>query len=108
MIISHQKDVGGPKLKRIKFFDTDLTSVSPEVMVGAIQRLEKVVLIGRITADHITAVLLMVINNRQGRLKYIEFELSCSEDFVPPNLSTLIPLARQNNAVRIKFCRLQV
>ena len=106
MLNSFQAGAGDPILKQLELMSPRLTS--PEVLVGAIQRLEKVVLIGRITADHITAVLLMVINNRQGRLKYIEFELSCSEDFVPPNLSTLIPLARQNNAVRIKFCRLQV
>ena len=77
MIISHQKDVGGPKLKRIKFFDTDLTSVSPEVMVVAIQRLEKVVFYRyRMTEEQITAVLNMLKLNQQARL---------------------------NNAVRIKF-----
>ena len=77
MIISHQKDVGGPKLKRIKFFDTDLTSVSPEVMVVAIQRLEKVVFYRyRMTEEQITAVLNMLKRNQQARL---------------------------NNAVRVKF-----
>ena len=77
MIISHQKDVGGPKLKRIKFFDTDLTSVSPEVMVVAIQRFEKVVFYRyRMTEEQITAVLNMLKRNQQARL---------------------------NNAVRIKF-----
>ena len=101
MLISHQAGAGDPVLKQLKLLSPSLTS--PEVLVGAIQRLEKVVFSRRITAAQITAVLLTVINNKQGRLKDIEFQLLWFEDFVPPNLSTLMLLARQNNAVRIKW-----
>ena len=44
MLFSHQVEAGGSTLtlKQLMFYGTDLISVSPEVLVGAIKRLERV------------------------------------------------------------------
>ena len=99
-LISHQERVGGPKLKHFQFYTAeDLSSISPEVLVGAIQRLEVVKIgrpdrIGSMTADQITAVLTMVKENQQGRLTVIE--IYGTGRSVSP---TLLQEARMNNAV---------
>ena len=75
MLSSHQADLQGSTLtlKELMLSSTDLSSVSPEVMVGAIQRLEEVDFwSGKMTGQQITAVLTMVNERRQGRLKKLE------------------------------------
>ena len=99
MLFSHQVEAGGStlKLKRLKFYVNDLTSVSPEVLIGAIQRLEDVAFYSsRMTVEQITAILTMLKNNQQGRLKHIE--IISLPDFVSP---TLLQQARLNTNVRV-------
>ena len=70
LMISNQEEAGGSTLKHLRFDDTSLTSVSPEVIVGAIQSLEKVEFWrGEMTVDQITAILIMLKRNQLGRLK---------------------------------------
>ena len=72
LMISQQEEAGESKLKQLKFCGIDLTSVSPEVLVGAIQSLEKVEFWrGKMTMDQINAILTMLKGNQQGRLKYV-------------------------------------
>ena len=79
----------------------DLFSVSPEVLVGAIKRLEKVQFShGKMTAKQINTVLRMVRDNQQGRMKEIVIYKSGVPGWV---LSTLLSRARLNNAVRIEL-----
>ena len=72
MYSNQQEEAGESKLKQLKFCGIDLTSVSPEVLVGAIQSLEKVEFWrGKMTMDQINAILTMLKGNQQGRLKYV-------------------------------------
>ena len=100
LMISNQEEAGGSKLKQLKFHYTDLTSVSPEVLVGAIQRLENVaVWIGKMTADQITAILTMLKGNQKGRLKYVQiFRPSIFGGSVSP---TLLQEAKLNTSVKL-------
>ena len=83
-------------------FPTKTSSVSPVVLVGAIQRLEKVELFydgmksDRMTAEQITAVLAMLKENQQGRLKELEIY-----SYGKAVSRTLLQQARLNNAVKI-------
>ena len=53
----------------------NLTSVTPEILVGGIQRLEQIEFAySSVTADQANAILSMVSEGRQGRLKYIEID----------------------------------
>ena len=86
-------------LKHLKFYGTDLTSVSLKVVVGAIQRLEEVVVWGgTVSAKQINAILTMVKDNRQGRLKDL---VIFRPDVVGTVTLTLLQQASMNNAVRI-------
>ena len=101
MLFSHQVEAGGSTLtlKHVKFYGTDLTSVSLKVVVGAIQRLEEVVVWGgTVSAKQINAILTMVKDNRQGRLKDL---VIFRPDVVGTVTPTLLQQASMNNAVRI-------
>ena len=98
---SHQVGAGGSKLKKLWFFSTNLKSVSPEVLVGAIKRFEEVLFYtSRITPEQITPILTMVKEDQQGRLKHIEIfnPFYGKYNFVSP---TLIQEALLNNTVKI-------
>ena len=70
LMISSQEEAGGSTLKHLRFDDIDLTSVSPEVLVGAIQKLEKVAFyVVKMTVPQITAILTMLKENKQGGLE---------------------------------------
>ena len=77
---------------------TDLTSVSPEVLVGAIQKLENVVFWnGMMTVDQINRILAMLKGNQQGRLKEVViYRPSILGGSVSP---TLLQEARLNSTV---------
>ena len=101
MLFSHQAEVGGPTstLKQLMFSSTDLTSVSPEVLVGAIQNLEEVDFwSGKMTLPQITAILNMLKDNRQGSLKKIEIIGPEVGGSVSP---TLLQEARLNSSVLV-------
>ena len=87
--------------RRLGFCRTDLTLVPPEVMVGAIQRLEEVeVLDTEKTVKLINGILTMVKEDRQGRLKdlkIIKLKSSLRVSVSP----TLLQEARQNTSVKI-------
>ena len=55
MLISHQEDDRGLKLKQLSFSCIDVTSIATEVLVGAFQMLERVEFVfgiyGNMTAD---------------------------------------------------------
>ena len=77
--------LGGSKLKKLRFYLTYLTSVSPEVLVGAIQKLEEVVIThGTMTVEQITAVLTMVKEKQHGRLQ--RFGIGIDLGSVSPSL----------------------
>ena len=99
-LISHQAEAGEPKLKQLKVWDSDLSSVSPEVLVGTIQRLERVEFwYVRLTEDQITVILLMLKRKQQGRLKHLQIH---HPKLNPGSVSqTLLQEAKMNNAVRI-------
>ena len=101
MLISHQAGVGEPKLKQLKLWYTDLSSVSTEVLVRAIQNLEKVEFsFGRMRAEQITGILTMLKGNQQGMLKDLLIFLPLPS--VRGSVSqTLLEEAMQNNAVLI-------
>ena len=95
-LISHRAQAGEPKLKKLGVFGGDLSSFSPEVLVGTIQRLEVVGFCGNLTEVQITAILLMLKRKQQGRLKLLMIHY--------PGVSvsqTLLQEAQMNNAVRI-------
>ena len=98
-VFSHQVEAGGSTLtlKQLMFYGTNLTSVSPEVLVGAIKKLERVEFFSsRMTMQQITAILYMLKNNQQGRLKDIEICM-----FGYPVSASLLQEARMNTTVRI-------
>ena len=101
MLSSHQVEAGGSTLtlKRLKFYFNDLASVSPEVLVGAIQRLERVAFYGsssRMAVEQMTAILTMLKSNQQGRLTVVEIYMSGGSVS-----SSLLQQARMNTNVRI-------
>ena len=101
MLSSHQADLQGSTLtlKDLMLSSTDLSSVSPEVMVGAVQRLEEVDFrSGKMTGQQITAVLTMVNERRQGRLKKLEIIGPEVAGFVSP---ALLQEARRKNSVLV-------
>ena len=84
-LISHQEEAGGSDLKKLRLTWTDLTSVSPEILVGAIQKLEEVVIThGTMTVEQITAVLTMVKEKQHGRLQ--RFGIGIDLGSVSPSL----------------------
>ena len=97
MLISQQEEAGQSTLRELMLSSTDLSSVSPEVLVGAIQSLETVDFwSGKMTAEQITAILTMLKENRQERLKKLEI--------IGPEVgggvsSTLLQEARLNNTL---------
>ena len=77
-----------------------VTSVSPDVLVGAIQSLEKVEFYGKMNSPQMNGILTLVKDNRQGRLKDVVIEPSVG---VAGSVSrTLIEEARMNTTVRIR------
>ena len=99
LMFSQQEEAGRLKLKDLKIIETDLTSVSPEILVGAIQKLEEVrVYDGVMTAEQITAILNMLKKNQQGRLKDIRiysrrFDGSVSATQEIPEVAGCLPHA---------------
>ena len=105
VLTSHQAEAGEPKLKELGLMlcGMDFSSVSSELLVRAIQRLEKVEFFyARMTVEQITAVRTMVKENRQGRLKNVKIYFSSVS--VSP---VLIREARMNHAVKIELVRLK-
>ena len=100
-MISQQEEAGGSKLKQLKFICTDLTSVSSEVLVGAIKKLEEVRFrYGKMTADQITSILNMLKENQKGRLKYVQiFRPSILGGSVSPSLRQQ---AKLNTSVKVR------
>ena len=100
MISNQQEEAGESKLKQLKFCGIDLTSVPPEVLVGAIQSLEKVEFWpGKMTMDQINAILTMLKGNQQGKLKYVVIDRpSILGGSVSP---TLLRQARLNTSLEI-------
>ena len=97
MLISQQEEAGQSTLRELMLSSTDLSSVSPEVLVGAIQSLETVDFwSGKMTAEQITAILTMLKDNRQERLKKLEIIGPEVGGGVSP---TLLQEARLNNAL---------
>lgn len=93
------EEAGGSKLKQLRFCFTDLSSVSPEILVGIIQRLERVVVWGGVmTADQVTTILTMLKENQQGRLKDIWIDGPRFDGSVSP---ALLQQAKLNTAVMI-------
>ena len=100
-LISDQAGVGGPKLKELEIIGANLMSVSPAVLVGGNQRLEKVRFWGgRMTAVQINSLFTMLGGNEQGRLKQIKISYHVVAGSVSQNL---LQQARLNNDVRIQF-----
>jgi len=99
MLMFSQQEAGGSKLKILGIAYTDLSSVSPEILVGAIQRLERVVVVrGLMTAEQITAIFIMLKENQQGRLKEIwiyslRFDGSVSATQEIPEVAGCLPHA---------------
>ena len=95
LLVSHQEEAGESTLRELMLSSTDLSSVSPEVLVGAIQRLETVDFwSGKMTAEQITAILTMLKENRQERLKKLEI---IGPDFGGALSPTLLQEAKLNN-----------
>ena len=94
----HQAGAGDTKLKQLKLWGPNLSSISPSVLVGAIQKLEVVELqLPWMTAAQFTEVLTMLKENQQRRLKHIQI--------LNPTVSgswsqTLLQEAQGNNAVK--------
>ena len=94
----HQAGAGDTKLKQLKLWGPNLSSISPGVLVGAIQKLEVVELqLPRLTAAQFIEVLTMLKENQQRRLKHIQI--------LDPTVSgswsqTLLQEAQGNNAVK--------
>ena len=66
------QSLGGTRLTELWFGLTDLSSFSPELLVAAIRSLKKVDFCGTdLTTEQMNAVLTMVVEARQGRLKSI-------------------------------------
>ena len=75
VLTSQQAEAGEPKLKELGLDGVDLLSVSSELLVRAIQRLENVEFFyARMTVEQITAVHTMVKENRQGRLETVKMD----------------------------------
>ena len=93
----HQAGAGDTKLRQLKLWGPNLSSISPSVLVGAIQKLEVVELqLPWMTAAQFTEVLTMLKENQQRRLKHIQI--------LDPTVSgswsqTLLQEAQGNNAV---------
>ena len=93
----HQAGAGDTKLRQLKLWGPNLSSISPSVLVGAIQKLEVVELqLPRLTAAQFIEVLTMLKENQQRRLKHIQI--------LDPTVSgswsqTLLQEAQGNNAV---------
>ena len=93
----HQAGAGDTKLRQLKLWGPNLSSISPSVLVGAIQKLEVVELqLPRLTAAQFIEVLTMLKENQQRRLKHIQI--------LNPTVSgswsqTLLQEAQGNNAV---------
>ena len=94
-----QAEAGEPKLKELWVLSGDLSSVSPEVLVGIIQRLEHVGIWGMMTEDQVIKILLMLKRKQQGRLK--QLEIRHPEVYSDPVSLSLLLEAKMNNAVRI-------
>ena len=84
--------------KKLRFYLTDLTSVSPEILVGAIQKLEEVVILHGMTVEQITAVLTMVKEKQHGRLQ--RFGIGIGLGSVSPSL---IQEASLNKILKFKI-----
>ena len=97
-LISHQEEAGASKLKKLRLIWTDLTSVSPEILVGAIQKLEEVVILHGMTVEQITAVLTMVKEKQHGRLQ--RFGIGIGLGSVSPSL---IQEASLNKILKFKI-----
>ena len=97
-LISHQEEAGGSDLKKLRLIWTDLTSVSPEILVGAIQKLEEVVILHGMTVEQITAVLTMVKEKQHGRLQ--RFGIGIGLGSVSPSL---IQEASLNKILKFKL-----
>ena len=68
---------GDSILKKLEFGRVDLTSVSPVILVGGIQRLEEMGFFwSDMRAAQVNAILSMVSEGRQGRLKTIKIKKS--------------------------------
>ena len=102
LMISNQDEAGGSTLKQLGFHGTKLTSVSPEILVGAIQKLEKVkIWHGQMTADQINSILTMVKGNQQGRLKNVVIAYPIQVGIVGSVSPTLLQQAKLNTSVKI-------
>ena len=75
------------RLTKLYLHYSDLSLIPPEVMVGAIQRLERVEFFrGRITSEQATAILNMAKEDRLGKIKWIRFFRVDGMRFVSPLL----------------------
>ena len=99
VLTSHQAEAGEPKLRQLGLnVYGNLSPVSSELLVRAIQRLENVEFFyARMTVEQITAVHTMVKENRQGRLKTVKIH----QDGIVSVSPVLIREARMNHAVNI-------
>ena len=75
------------RLTELYVHHSDLSHIPPEVMVGAIQRLERVEFWrGRITSEQATAILNMAKEDRLGKIKWIRIFRVDGMRFVSPLL----------------------
>ena len=83
------------RLSELVLLNKDLSLIPPEVLMGAIQRLEMVQFSGgRMTGEQFTAILTLAKEDRLGRIKRIRFICVAGMRSVSPSL---IKEARLNN-----------
>ena len=75
------------RLTRLCLFYKDISSVPPEVLTGAIQRLEVVQFVdGRMTEEQATAILTLAKEERLGKIKNISIYRVADMESVSPSL----------------------
>ena len=102
MLASQELD--GSKLKSLNIEELELSTISPEVLVEGIRRLEEFELLySTVTAEQINAILTAVTEGRQGMLKTIKIEIS-NEDILGTVSQTLLERAKQvKDLLEIEF-----
>ena len=81
------RQLGTFKLNHIQLKGTDLRSVAPEVLVQGLPKLRKMRFEGaKLTTDQLTAILVMVREGRQGKLKTLWIEYSDVIGEISPDL----------------------
>ncbi len=93
---------GGSQLKNLILKDTDLSSITPEDLVGALKMLENVWFDdGVLTTAQVTAILAMLNEGSQGRLRSLQLYLE--EERTEAEVIDLLEAAEPNDILEIGF-----